>query len=45
MTHEVIVGNIGQVYLGNNRKKAFELFGQYVGQSSSNLGRAPAASP
>jgi hypothetical protein len=37
---EVIVGNIGSVYSGNNYMKARAKFATYVKQSKSNLGRA-----
>jgi len=37
---EVIVGNIGSVYLGKSMKKAKEHYLEYVSQSVSGYGRA-----
>lgn len=37
---EVIVGNIGSVYLGNSEKRANETFDEYRDQSIGNYGRA-----
>lgn len=37
---EVIVGNIGSVYRGDNHKEAVATFREYKKQSQSNSGRA-----
>jgi hypothetical protein len=38
--YEVIVGNIGSVYSGNNLKEALQTYRTYREQSESGLGRA-----
>ena len=38
--YEVIAGNIGSVYLGNDRAVARERMQTYIEQSKSNSGRA-----
>ena len=38
--YEVIVGNLGSVYSGANRKKATETFRAYAKQSKAGYGRA-----
>jgi hypothetical protein len=38
--YTVIVGNIGTVYFGADKKKANQIFDEYVGQSESGRGRA-----
>lgn len=40
MTHQIIVGNIGTVYDGNDRKKAEETFDGYCRLSQDGYGRA-----
>lgn len=38
--YQVIVGNIGTVYSGNDDVEACKIFGEYVEQSESGIGRA-----
>lgn len=38
--YELIVGNIGTVYTGDDRAEADRLFDHYVAQSKSERGRA-----
>jgi len=38
--YEVIVGNIGLVYTGDNLIKARQIFQEYVSQSDGKYGRA-----
>ena len=38
--YQVVVGNIGTVYLGNNRKEAQKTFNEYKKMSKDNYGRA-----
>jgi hypothetical protein len=38
--YEVIVGNIGTVYDGSNKKEAVRTYNIYVRQSKANYGRA-----
>ena len=38
--YQVIVGNIGQVYDGNNPIEARKVYGEYKRQSIDNYGRA-----
>jgi ribosomal protein S27E len=38
--YEVIVGNVGIVYTGDNRPKAFRIFHDYVAKSTERDGRA-----
>ncbi len=38
--YEVIVGNIGTVYHGNNKKVAISIFREYQRQSDGDMGRA-----
>jgi len=38
--YEVIVGNIGTVYRGNNHKKAVAIYREYAEQSRIGYGRA-----
>ncbi len=38
--YEIIVGNVGTVYVGTHKTKATTLFAAYVKQSGSNCGRA-----
>jgi len=40
MKHSVIVGNIGEVYSGNNYVDAGIAFSEYQRQSKDNYGRA-----
>lgn len=37
---EVLVGNIGTVYAGGDRREAFRVFEEYRGLSRRNVGRA-----
>ncbi len=37
---QVIVGNIGTVYAGNNYMQAMSAYSTYVRQSTKNIGRA-----
>lgn len=39
-THEIIVGNIGSVYVGGDSCKAEETYNTYVEQSKKGIGRA-----
>ena len=39
-TYEVIVGNIGTVHQGHNRKEAEKVFTFYVKDSKTGLGRS-----
>lgn len=39
-TYDVIVGNIGTVYSGHNRREAERTMRTYIEQSQSNVGRA-----
>ena len=38
--YEVIVGNIGTVYTGNDENEAFRAYNEYVSQSLQGCGRA-----
>lgn len=38
--YQVVVGNIGTVYDGDNKKKAYTLFKEYCSLSKDNYGRA-----
>ena len=38
--YEVLVGNIGSVYLGGNQIEARKIYREYVSQSKTNYGRA-----
>ena len=38
--YEVIVGNIGRVHTGNNRREASKVYREYVKDSSQPTGRA-----
>lgn len=38
--HEIIVGNIGTVYSGYDKRQAQETYNEYVRQSDANIGRA-----
>ena len=40
MEHQIVVGNIGSVYVGDVRKRAGEIFKLYVGYSKDFVGRA-----
>lgn len=40
MKYEVVVGNIGTVYKGNNRAKANRMYEEYVMLSNKGTGRA-----
>ena len=40
MNYEVIVGNIGNVYSGNDAKEANDIWYEYSNQSANNYGRA-----
>jgi hypothetical protein len=38
--NEIIVGNIGSVYRGNNDTEALRVYNEYVEQSTTDYGRA-----
>lgn len=38
--HEIIVGNVGTVYSGTDKKEARRVYDEYVEQSQGNYGRA-----
>lgn len=38
--YEVIVGNIGRVHTGNNRREANKIYREYVKDSAQSTGRA-----
>lgn len=40
MKYEVVVGNIGTVHLGNNRREALRIFREYRDMSLTGMGRA-----
>ena len=40
MAYELIVGNIGSVYVGRSKREAMKHFAEYVSQSKSGHGRA-----
>lgn len=40
MSFEVMVGNIGSVYYGFDKREAWKHYREYVAQSKSSVGRA-----
>ncbi len=38
--YSVLVGNIGTVHVGHNKRKAEVICGEYVDQSAAGIGRA-----
>ena len=40
MEHSIIVGNIGTVYAGKDKKKALDYYNSYCNMSISGYGRA-----